>query len=569
MSTKGANTEVRRNPTRGRKQSDKDKEKEKRRSVSDIAQIFKTQVNSPKAKSTPTKANDSDKSIKTATQTEIDSNRVNPENCWEEQLTQVIANKEMQMAEIDHDKDTEEIALNGNASLNTEKHFPLTSKEATITSKKDAITQSSDDLLRRDFSVLQKQLKALEDKVDDPRNGLLAQLAKTQDRVQEMYSDINGAVGGIKVKLETVIKTAADNAAKMAKFENSQLTVTTLLEENKRLISELRLMQGLVQKVSQQTSHANNQILNLTKRGMEQNLVFHGIDNTIEIEDAKAKQPMFSRKERCQQSVMSFCKDYLDVDLEPGDVWKAHRMGPFKQDKMRPMVVKLAYSAKDLIMEHISKLKGKKNPNTQQTFFVSEQIPEGLVEAKKQLSAQLKTLKEKNEARPAAERQHIQVISDKILINDQVELPEVQPPQPSQLFLDARSQARINQIQAQLLETDPFTVKNSEFTALSLRVNTVQEVNDAYVAVYQRYPAADHIMAAYALKHGQILKQGSCDDGEHGASNRIKRLIFEEHSKNTAIFVVRKYGGVHLGFGRFAAIEQVTRNALSMLNKDA
>lgn len=72
-------------------------------------------------------------------------------------------------------------------------------------------------------------------------------------------------------------------------------------------------------------------------------------------------------------------------------------------------------------------------------------------------------------------------------------------------------------------------------------------------------------MAAYALKQDSKLHQGSCNDREYGASVRIKNLIFKKQAKNTAIFVIRKFGGLHLGFEWFKVNETVATEALEML----
>lgn len=73
-------------------------------------------------------------------------------------------------------------------------------------------------------------------------------------------------------------------------------------------------------------------------------------------------------------------------------------------------------------------------------------------------------------------------------------------------------------------------------------------------------------MLGYALKENQLLRSGFCDDKEYGAGTRLRKLIYEEKSKDTAVFVVRKYGGLHLGFNRFQTIENLAKMAIQMLN---
>lgn len=125
---------------------------------------------------------------------------------------------------------------------------------------------------------------------------------------------------------------------------------------------------------------------------MEQNLILHGVDDSIEANDPKSETPMFSFKERVKYSVIEFLKNTMKLDISIEDIWKAHCLGPHKTDKVRPIVTKVSYSAKELIMEHITKLKGLSNPKTKQIYFISEQIPEGVTERKKQLAVRAKNL---------------------------------------------------------------------------------------------------------------------------------------------------------------------------------
>lgn len=428
-------------------------------------------------------------------------------------------------------------------------------------------TQTTGEPLIQTIKEMQTQLQGFEDIINDPKNGLTVQLAKTISRVNDLYSDIHGAVNGLKVKMDQVTKKAADNAKQIDTMQSNQTRMSALLDENKRLVQELQRMQGIVQKVSQQTHNSSLQIMDLTKRGMEQNLVLYGVDNQIEIEDPKSDTPMYQPKERCRHSALRFFKEYLNINIEAEDIWKAHRMGPPKSGKVRPLVVKVSYAAKELILEHMSALKGKRNPKTQQVFFISEQLPEGVIEMRKQTSARLKVVKENNEKLPKEQRLSIQVINDKILIGNDVVQPSIQPPQPSDLFLDTNAQRLIDSLQQNIVEIEPVFHRNSEFIALAAKVNSLEQMRRTYVAVAQRYPAADHIMTAYAFKDGEKLYHGACDDREYGAGARMKKLLFENQTRNTAVFVIRKFGGVHLGYDRFRIIEESAIQAIRTLTK--
>lgn len=337
-----------------------------------------------------------------------------------------LENNEMQSQETPLEVQTEKLGEKNDNSLeelnkdNSNDALNMVSGENNdITEKtltKAMATQTKEDLTIKAINDLRTELKKLDCKLNDPKNGVLVQLAKTQTKVSEIYTDIHGAVDGLKTQMDKATKKAEENAKKILSMENSQKRMALLLDENKRLADDMRVMQGLVQKVSQQTHHASEQITDITKRGMEQNLILHGVDDQIEKEFFKKKSrketSMYtSIKECCKFSALQFFKQEMDVTLDPEDVWKAHRTGAPRVGKVRPLILKLSYAAKDLVMEHLHKLKGKKNPNTEQTYFISEQAPEGYTEVCKQNSEILKSLQQKNEKRPENQRSKITMIN--------------------------------------------------------------------------------------------------------------------------------------------------------------
>lgn len=118
-----------------------------------------------------------------------------------------------------------------------------------------------------------------------------------------------------------------------------------------------------------------------------------------------------------------------------------------------------------------------------------------------------------------------------------------------------------------MVETEPETLRNSQFIGLAAQVKSTDQVRHLYTAVMQRYPATDHAIMAYAFKEtaSSTLKTGFCDDREYGAGIRLKKQIFETRARDTVLFVLRKYGGVHLGYNCFAVIESVAKKALQLL----
>lgn len=548
-----------RDPIRTRKQSATDG---RRNSVSDIKDYFLAKSNETISPMPPKKASAKVKSQEKEKRKELNQVRQNIKAMIEGQLGEGDQPTVSSSEHVECENNQTELAHAHDATSEQSHEQCGLGLEVTKTS---VATQTSEDEMLSAISELLDKYKRLENTVEDPKNGLTVQLAKTKETVTQLYTDINGAVSGLKVQMEKVNKITLENCAKFDKLTEGKKQVASLLDENKRLISELKIMQGLVQKLSQQTDSNSNQLLDLTRRGMEQNLLIHGVDDTIEIEDAKADPPMFTYKERCRESLQKFFREVMNVSIDTADIWKVHRSGLRKEGKVRPIVVKLAYSAKDLIMENLSALKDKTNSKTKQKYFISEQVPDGVVERKKQVSARVKTLKDINEKKPKADRSRIQVINDTIVVDEKIDIPEVSTPKPSELFLDPRTQNRIDDLQQCLMETEPEILRNSEFVGMAAKANSTQKVKDLYIAAMQRYPSADHAIMAYSLKEAGTLKSGSCDDREFGAGNKLRKMLFELKAKDTVVFVLRRYGGVHLGFNRFSIIEQVAKSAIAML----
>ena len=76
---------------------------------------------------------------------------------------------------------------------------------------------------------------------------------------------------------------------------------------------------------------------------------------------------------------------------------------------------------------------------------------------------------------------------------------------------------------------------------------------------------ANHIMCAYRFTGSGPLNQDCIDDREYGGSRTILAYIKSKKLSNIALFVVRYYGGVHLGSDRFTIIKNSAKEAYEKL----
>lgn len=488
-------------------------------------------------------------------QTNMSSELTAPENLYDElrgengnnQNSQIINESLTENANTDKDKKE-------NATTNNEmENGACTVAEAAVQTDNLDLKE----LVLR-INEMEKCCKKMDNSLYDPKNGVEVLLAKNIDKTNTLSSDINSPVAGLKTQIAQLQKEQIEMENKLRSLEKSNARLTQMLGCIRKVSKDISVMQGILQKYSQKHQSAEHKLMDLTKRSMEQNLVLHAIEDP---QDIAADEPQNSI---CKRAVINFCKDLLQVDLSESEIWKAHRMGPHHTDRVRPLVIKVTYRAKELIMENMSKLKNKKNSKNQ-SYFISEQIPEGIAETKKQTANRLKHLRNENDKKTSDKKQDIRVINDKIIIDGELDKPEVVPPIPMDLFLTVEEQKQVDIMGEQIKQTEPTTVRHSEFVGLAVKVRSTSEVNLAYKAIAQKFSAMDHIMMAYGLREDEKIKFGHCDDGEFAGGSKIRKVMGELKIRNAAIFVVRQYGGIQLGFRRFQVIEDVAKEACSLL----
>lgn len=418
-----------------------------------------------------------------------------------------------------------------------------------------SIDSSKEEILEAMQELTEKFTK-LDDIINHPKKGIGAQVCNLVLKGDNLHTSIHSASDGILKNIADMQSDIDVTKKSMEHVEQGQSRLTTMLAENKRLSRDLVTTQGLLQKYSQKIQNLEARILDLTRRGMEQNLVFHAIE--------EAPDP---KRENCIDTLVYFVKEHLQVDIQDTDIWKCYRMGAPQTNKSRPIFAKLAYTAKDAIMEKVGMLKDKRNTHSQ-VRFISEQIPEGISEMKKAVGKRAAVLRKAEEKKPPSQRQEIKIIADKILVGGQVDKLEVCTPQPFELFPGMEEQKAIDGISRQIHETRPIFFRNSTFVGLAVEVHSLEEINNAYKAVMQRFPFMDHVPMAYCYKTEDRIKVGSCDDMEHGAGSCISAFLYQNRIKNAAVFVVRRYGGIHLGYDRFRVIENSAKEAVKLLRPD-
>ena len=110
-----------------------------------------------------------------------------------------------------------------------------------------------------------------------------------------------------------------------------------------------------------------------------------------------------------------------------------------------------------------------------------------------------------------------------------------------------------------------YTEKRSKFYAFAHHVETADDVKQLQQKYKKQYYDARHICYAYRLKSDGSEFRAN-DDGEPSgtAGKPILGALLSQELTQTAVFVIRYYGGVNLGTGGLAvAYREATLDALS------
>jgi len=112
--------------------------------------------------------------------------------------------------------------------------------------------------------------------------------------------------------------------------------------------------------------------------------------------------------------------------------------------------------------------------------------------------------------------------------------------------------------------------RGSKFYSQAVRCDTLQTVKDHLGSLKEAHPQATHICYAYRILGKDVVDEFSSDAGEPKGSSGlpILNMIRRQEVINTAVFVVRYYGGSKLGIpGLIHAYGAAAEEALQKCRK--
>lgn len=385
------------------------------------------------------------------------------------------------------------------------------------THKLDSICDSINKLYEIYHSV-NKRIKPIEYAVFDEEDGMLPQITQIVNHVKE-----------------------------------DDTKFTDIIAENVKLRDEMEIVKGLLQKQSKQISALQGKLADQIARSMENNVVIAGITSD-------SSRPS---EDEVKMQVSSFLAEQLEIEENDEEeiegITKAYRVGQYIKDKHRPIITTVTPALQKKIFDNTGKLKEKVNDKGN-PFSVNIQLPDMLAEQKREIRQIIKDRKQQERGLDQSRKSTFLVKSNKVYINGQLQRKVLTAPTPADLFPDETEQKKINGIQ--LFHSDSVSVKQCSFRAAACVATKINDVHLAYKKVFQANPAADHIVAAFVSEG----TSGYQDNSEYGARFRVLKTIQDFNLGDVAVFVIRDYGGQHLGPSRFATMKQVAEEALMKIN---
>ncbi len=375
---------------------------------------------------------------------------------------------------------------------------------------------------------------------------LLKHILNFNEKMDSFNLQLNNPVSGIIPKVNAISEQADDSTDRINRLEKEN---AALRADMQVMRDDMRVMGGLVHRMSVQIDNMKGKIDDQKQRSMSDNVIIHNYKYSVPqgVTDLK---PV----------VETFLKEEMSMEIKPREIYRAHKHGD------NTIVAKVACPLKQEIFANKSNLNGKKNPDTNNDIFITDQQPDRFRSARKDAYAKADEYKAINVKLAAAGQPQakVEVKRDKLFVNSKLITNPVPAPKPADVLgIKEDEMKRMENIK--FVQTDTQGEKGSSFRGVYTKVTNITEVRRSYVKMKRDYPAATHIMLAYAYKKSNAdddLEYGKQDDGEWGGSFKILETIKEKKLSNVAVFVIRQHGGVDIGGKRFMHIKDSAVNVL-------
>lgn len=416
----------------------------------------------------------------------------------------------------------------------------------TVSGDQPTIVQSIQSLAEARTRLQKAKLAKSPETMLETEAGVVTQHdhSKVAHAPEDLFSAINKVQQSIAA-MELKIGSLSDSAQEIAALKRSQ---AMLKKEAKSSRFKVNVLTNVVIRLKEKLEQQSERILQMQARSMKKNLVISGLD-----------EPQ-RRQDETPEGLLTRINDYFanrlkvtkTVDLK---VW--HHFGAVDASGTRPVVIKVRHiDDKFLLLSKGPNLKDLVNAKGKK-FFILEQLPDKLQEERRYNQFWI----QENKHNPDSKFE-MKMSRNKLRINNEPYKKKVHAPNAAEILRLDDEELLVTK-QDVLHEGGSKDEQGSEFLAFAVQVKSTECVRKAYRKLKIKYADASHISSAYRLAppNGPFNQEAS-DDGEHGMGRFLLKLLQEGNATNVAVFVLRYFGGVHIGPMRFDIARELATKAL-------
>lgn len=213
--------------------------------------------------------------------------------------------------------------------------------------------------------------------------GMDSKLSKL-DNIEAQVLQMNEKVSAVERRVSSLETRLTESNRQLSEIQASRAFDSQTCDEIKSAQTGLsKQLTGLstvndelarnLKSVSEENERLSEQLLDLQARSMRDNLLFFNISECQTREERMG--------EDCVAKILEFCETKLDITgAKDIKIDRAHRLGSFKNDKTRPIVVKFNYFQDKV---NVKKQASDKLRNT--SFRVSDQYPKEIQDRRRAL----------------------------------------------------------------------------------------------------------------------------------------------------------------------------------------
>ncbi len=372
-----------------------------------------------------------------------------------------------------------------------------------------------------------------------------------KDKKDLALEAIEQSLNNLHEKLDRLQTAQNDSDNSITRLKNRagvlESNHTTLQEENTSLRQEVDMLKELLVRQHKDMEILKSTVLDLQVRSMQDNLLFHNVPEEKDENCADKLKKILNNKGYTKNCVFE----------------RIHRIGPYnaRNQKPRPVVAKMQSHkhVSDLLDFSRSLPKGTAND-----FRISSQYPAEVRERRRVLGEIAESERSK---RPNV---RTKIVTDTLYVDGKKYLPKLTRPAPRDLLYMSEDD---KELAGSVNFTKTAVVKeaDSSFVAFAAPAKSIGDVRDMYRAVLSRQgiASASHCISGYRLYNpvGAKTTDGFHDDGDHGLGRVVRDTLHRLNARDVVVFVVRNFGGTHIGQKRFKIVEDLVKNVMSSYNE--